>query len=56
MVSGAKVYFQEGMRAIYSFCFCMYMHSVLIGETVDVEKEADLLLLNKDECLDGVGG
>ena len=35
---------------------CMYMHSVLIGERVNVEQEADHMFLNKDECLDGVGG
>ena len=48
-------YFQEGLRTIYSFCFCMYRPSV-IRERVDVEKEADLMFLNKDECSDGVGG
>ena len=55
MVSGAEAYFQEGLRTIYSFCFCMYRPSV-IRERVDVEKEADLMFLNKDECLDGIGG
>ena len=35
---------------------CMYRPSVLIGKRVDVEKEVDLLYLDKDECLDGVKG
>ena len=35
---------------------CMYKTSVLIDERVDVEKEVDLLYLDKDECLDGVVG
>ena len=29
---------------------------MLIGERVDVEKEADLLYIDKDEGFDGVGG
>ena len=41
MVSGAEAYFQEGMRTIYSFCFCMYRPSVLIGERVDVGKRSN---------------
>ena len=49
MVSRAEAYFQEGMRTVYSFYFCMYRLLVLIGERVDVGKEADFLFLDKDE-------
>ena len=37
------------MRIIYSFYFCMYMPSVLIGERADVGKEANFLFLEEDE-------
>ena len=41
MVLGGKAYFQEGMRIIYSFYFCMYKSLVLINERVDVGKRSN---------------
>ena len=43
------------MTTLYSCCLFV-CPLLLINERVDVEKEADLLYLDKDECLDGVGG
>ena len=55
MVSQVEAYFQEGLRTIDSFCF-LYVQAFGNHERVDVEKEANLMFLNKDECSDGVRG
>ena len=39
MVSGAEAYVHEEMRRVDSFCFCMYMILVVIGEMVYVKNE-----------------
>ena len=49
MLLGAKAYFQEGRRIIYSFYFRMYKPLVLIIERLDVGKEVDFLFLDEDE-------
>ena len=42
MVLRAETYFHEETRGVDSFCFCLYKILVVIGEMVDVEKEAYL--------------
>ena len=55
MVSWAEAYFQEGPRTIDSFCF-LYVKAFGNHERVDVEKETNLMFLNKDECSYAVRG
>ena len=55
MVSGAEAYFQDGMRTIYSFYFCMYEPLVLIARGWMWEKKQIFnFLIRMSEG--GVGG
>ena len=55
-VGGYSIFLGENDDIILMLLVCMYKTSVLIDKRVDVEKEVDLLYLDKDECLDGVVG